>query len=580
MPHTTSASISIHRPVTNSLRNTRGPLPPETSGVDAEIGIGDDVMPANNAVLDALGSWSLATSDAGDPVRVRRAKQRDVAACAAAQRRLSCLQRCATTKAAHLVEFGASGLELFAVYEAIEFGDDLASMMASSDTLDIATFTPLASQILAAIEPMHAMETTIGMVRPVDVRIGTRDGRALHVIVQDLAWISPGIDGPALPDPTLGALVPPEGIHDSLASDVYALGALFGRMLSGRWPSASQVRWPTDAPTPAPLRALVEQMLNPDPLRRPDNASAVIERLVVAVPARLFALPRTSPSGMAKTSLSRGVIPPARRPESRGDTQPTAAPARQLTSTTSAPGESNADLLPSPVPQIDSRPLVAESPGPTHSPTQRGGGDRRRSVWIAAIVATLACAGVVATCQASPDAAASVAGDRPVTVQSGTIDVAAPADDARRVVAPAALAEPTETETETDNRPNTARPTPVTTPNLDAGPDPHAVVAPPIPSSHEPPKARPQRSARKARDRRPTPANPKAVAPTPTDAPRPSAQPAPEPADAAQVSAPVPTADRQPSRATATAPDSSLFNPHARAKAELKPDSPFLPPSR
>lgn len=368
-------------------------------------------------MVDALGRWSLHSNSAGNMVRVRRANLHNVAACAMAHRRLSCLRTCAPAKAARLIDFGTAGLEFFAVYEASDFSDDLASMLSSSPAMDLATFTPLASQILAAVEPLHTRATTIGLLRPIDIRVGTRDGRALHVMIQDLAWISPHVDEPAEPDAALEALVAPEGIHESLASDVYALGALFGRMLSGHWPTSSRVAWPADAPPPVPLMALVEEMLAGDPTQRPADAGVVMERLVVAVPAKRFALPRVSSTRPPVTNTASSTSPTVPNPTVPSPTvvRPTvpSPTARVDTPRVDSPRTS------------DSAPVVdAQRPAATQTGAwPRVGGasfteelrlEQRgvpKPLWIAGLVMLLSGVGIIATCDGSANATSSVTDD-------------------------------------------------------------------------------------------------------------------------------------------------------------------------
>jgi len=205
----------------------------------------------------------------------------------------------------------------------------LSDYISAHGRLTFEAFVPIAAQILKGMGYAHSRETMIRDVKPSNVMLCERKGRANFVKILDfgLAKLLRGetriteehVIG------TAGYLAPEalKGERGDLRVDVYAAGVLFYEMLSGHLPfegsSDASVFYKTvnEAPVhlrerlplghgvPDPLIALIHSCLEKDPARRPADANIVVEQLIDAVPSSLFRLPRVGESG-ASTSSSSG----------------------------------------------------------------------------------------------------------------------------------------------------------------------------------------------------------------------------------------------------------------------------------
>ncbi len=196
---------------------------------------------------------------------------------------------------------------MLAGYERVSSVTDLARLRDELGPLPLRVFVPIASQLLACLAPVHARGVALGPLAPKHVLLGEESGRAHVVKVRDLGWVaSPESRTDAHP---LGAI--PHGEEMSIATDVYGLGLLFTWMLHDGGPEAMQGVASAGAELPEAVRDLLRQMLAADPQERPPGAQDVIERLVDAVPAQMFKLPKLRP----QPTEPRPITPPSASPE-------------------------------------------------------------------------------------------------------------------------------------------------------------------------------------------------------------------------------------------------------------------------
>lgn len=180
----------------------------------------------------------------------------------------------------------ASGWEIMGLKERLPSLDRLALPAAPAVAAEIIR------QLAGVMQYLHANGLAWGQVTPENVLLAQDKGR--YVV-----WASGvGLSTRHLPHPSDPAYLAPEQVESPLRenrkTDVYALGCLFYRLLTGRTPlagetvvetlyrRATQAAEPlrdTDPDVPAPLRALVMRMLERDPAARPETAGAVVEEI-------------------------------------------------------------------------------------------------------------------------------------------------------------------------------------------------------------------------------------------------------------------------------------------------------------
>lgn len=195
-------------------------------------------------------------------------------------------------------------------------GEPLRRYLKRRGKLSLAEFTPIAAQLLAAVGFAHDRGIMLRDIKPANVMLCERDGKASFVKVLDfgLAKLVDGDDEEVTKSHVIGTAgyLAPEQIKGEpcdLRADVYAIGVVLYLMLGGEspvqgendgallynhvhgTPRALESLLPAGHNVPADVIALVHQCLEKDPARRPADAREVAEALFECVPPRLFGLP-------------------------------------------------------------------------------------------------------------------------------------------------------------------------------------------------------------------------------------------------------------------------------------------------
>lgn len=195
-------------------------------------------------------------------------------------------------------------------------GDVLGDVLRRKGRLTFEEFVPIASQVLKGVGHVHSRNVLIRDIKPSNVMLCERQGRANFVKLLDfgLAKVAEGetqiTTGHVLG--TAGYIAPEvlRGEEVDLRSDVYALGVMFYLLLSGRLPFTGREQAALfsqtlreeppqlstlvgDRSIPGGFLDLVHRCLEKDPNRRPGDANALIEEMIDVVPATLFRLPRS-----------------------------------------------------------------------------------------------------------------------------------------------------------------------------------------------------------------------------------------------------------------------------------------------
>lgn len=235
-----------------------------------------------------------------------------------------------------MLDFGRDGDRAYLVMEYLR-GELLSDFVSRKRRLSLEEFVPIAAQILKGIGHAHSREVMVRDVKPANIMLCERKGRANFVKILDFGLAKLLRGEQAITEEhvmgTVGYLAP-EAIRGEpldLRVDVYAIGVLFYYMLAGRLPfegeSNAAVFYKTihepprpldevvgaGAALPAGLVELVHLCLEKDREQRPADADRVVERLIDVVPASLFRLPRTTterhggpvvvPPGVGNTGL-------------------------------------------------------------------------------------------------------------------------------------------------------------------------------------------------------------------------------------------------------------------------------------
>lgn len=213
-----------------------------------------------------------------------------------------------------MYDHGREGGRAYIVMEYVD-GELLSDYMARHGRLTLAEFVPIAAQILKGVGHAHSRDLMIRDVKPANVMLCERKGRANFVKIIDfgLAKMLEGDQDITKQHfiGTSGYLSPEQikGVEIDLRVDVYALGVLFYQMLSGRMPfeaendttllykhvhdfptPLSEVL-PADHQVPDELVHLIHDCLEKDPDQRPGDANEIVERLIDCVPMAMFRLP-------------------------------------------------------------------------------------------------------------------------------------------------------------------------------------------------------------------------------------------------------------------------------------------------
>lgn len=195
-------------------------------------------------------------------------------------------------------------------------GELLSDHVARKKKLTLEEFVPIAAQILKGIGHAHLREMMVRDVKPANVMLCERKGRANFVKILDfgLAKLLRG-EHPITEEHVMGTVgyLAPEAIKGEpldLRVDVYAIGVLFFYMLAGKLPFDGETNAAVFYKTihdPAPdlrevlgpghgipegLIELIESCLEKDRVNRPADADRIVERLIDVAPASMFRLPR------------------------------------------------------------------------------------------------------------------------------------------------------------------------------------------------------------------------------------------------------------------------------------------------
>ncbi len=230
-----------------------------------------------------------------------------------------------------LLDQGHDSGRAYLVMEYLE-GELLSDYIA--ERLDLKTFVPIAAQVLKGIGHAHSRGVMIRDIKPANIMLCERKGRANFVKILDFGLAKLIRDEQPVTEEhvlgTAGYLAPEviQGHADiDLRVDVFSLGALFYFMLSGHLPfegdESATVFYktihddptplhdvlPTDHEIPEGLIKLVHGCLAKEPGARPDDANAIVEQLIDVVPASLFRLPKVAAPGAPKPLASASDPP-------------------------------------------------------------------------------------------------------------------------------------------------------------------------------------------------------------------------------------------------------------------------------
>lgn len=144
----------------------------------------------------------------------------------------------------------------------------------------------LGLQIAEALVAAHGVGILHGDVRPGNVLIGTGGAKLFDFGVA--RWVVGGDEGALI---RAGETAPEviDGAPPSVASDLYGLGVVLHRALTGHAPFSASTPWatmglqrsgPPEVSGPRGLAALIRRLLQPDPAARPTDAAAVRAALI------------------------------------------------------------------------------------------------------------------------------------------------------------------------------------------------------------------------------------------------------------------------------------------------------------
>jgi hypothetical protein len=234
------------------------------------------------------------------------------AAWARAARRLQALAGVRGEQVTPLMAYGRhDGLAYFV--HAHDGGPRLTTLLQErGERLPLPALLPVFAQLLVAVGEAHRQGVVVGGVRPQDVRVIADQGDAVRIRLLDLGLAAvlgvPAGRRGAIDHPSIYRAPEPD-VAANPASDVFSLGVVFVRMLTGPLPRPS-----SDAEHCELLRARLEQahrddpsftdglftllceVVDPDLATRPRDAQRLLEALLEVVPASALRLPTSAPS--------------------------------------------------------------------------------------------------------------------------------------------------------------------------------------------------------------------------------------------------------------------------------------------
>ena len=203
-----------------------------------------------------------------------------------------------------LLDVNTAGARLYLVHEYID-GGDVAALVKQGGPLSVPRACEFVRQAALGLQHAHDKQTPHGRLGPAAVLVGRPGGNGpedkpvVKVCGLGLGELT-GTRQPAeYAAPELTADPTP-----TAAADLFALGGVLHFLLAGRPPHPAAPLKSIRADTPAPLLAVVEAMLHPNPAHRPASATDVAN-------ASPRSLPTTPPSS---TSPCRPLNRPPRRP--------------------------------------------------------------------------------------------------------------------------------------------------------------------------------------------------------------------------------------------------------------------------
>ena len=179
-------------------------------------------------------------------------------------------------------------MPFFAAHLAYEIGKDFASNIDRDNApehdrpraLSATRTILLLRQLTAALAALHRRGMVHRWVKPSNILLTAKEGGSIRLADFSMAKF-PGAN-PPLPDiwASPGPYTAPEQINNVSTvgpeADVYSIGALAYRFAAGSPPpdDITQVDMPTDMPEQ--LWAFILSAMDPDPMKRPTNAGAVM----------------------------------------------------------------------------------------------------------------------------------------------------------------------------------------------------------------------------------------------------------------------------------------------------------------
>lgn len=309
-----------------------------------------EVLGGRYTILDRLAQGGVGVvylaSDAqgSEPVVLKLLgphAQDDPDAVARFEREVRRLSAVAHPNAVRMLGHGYYEGRAFLVMEYLQ-GEVLEARLRARGALSLPEAVSITAQLLEAVGHAHEQGMMIRDIKPSNIMLCPRDGQADHVVLLDFGLAKLLDEGTADITRsqivgTMGYIAPEvlRGATVDLRVDVYAIGVMLYRMLSGRFPftgdNDAAVFFQTvhvEAPklvellplyhgVPDELIALVHECLRKEPSARPEDAIELKQRLAGCVPATMLqGVPNGDLAALPSVPLlgvSSPGAPPARR---------------------------------------------------------------------------------------------------------------------------------------------------------------------------------------------------------------------------------------------------------------------------